>query len=434
MKCPECGNTIDDGLNTCPECGAGIGTQTSQPNLQKAYACTKCGEELEYITTYKQWYCYTCQTYADLPPPDERKIEIGKPLKPEDEPNLKLETEIEEEFDEGNNFTWDDEVKGKNEEENQNKLEEEYADEVDEEYEDEVDEAYDDDDEEGEIEFEVDDNSDLELDSDQESEVSEESEDSEENHILDAEMESGTNKPEQFQSESDLGESVIVDYEEVEIEEKEGSIELGESSIEDNPDIELEVELYEDELVAEDYLPKLEEKIRVTGKENDVELRIKALSKLHHAWIKVNKLKELSPNDPRILELETELRAAIKGEIEPIDGLVLADESMEDAIKIEKELKENIHIKVDDLYHFINSKIILARKIGFNVTELENKMDDISSIIARGEYLKANNELMLCLNEIKTLPITQSEILIGLEVREELIKELLEPISTGQKV
>ena len=72
MSCPNCGAQIEEYDDTCPVCGEVLhstpqdaGDQGSSGN----YVCQGCGEELEYITAYKQWYCYNCQNYVDLPPP-----------------------------------------------------------------------------------------------------------------------------------------------------------------------------------------------------------------------------------------------------------------------------------------------------------------------------------------------------------------------------
>ena len=71
--------------------------------------------------------------------------------------------------------------------------------------------------------------------------------------------------------------------------------------------------------------------------------------------------------------------------------------------------------------------MFLAKKIGFNVEELEEELDNISSLIARGEYHQAYGELDSLLKRIFELPQTQDEIMIGLDENSEIMKEFLEP-------
>jgi hypothetical protein len=231
-----------------------------------------------------------------------------------------------------------------------------------------------------------------------------------------------------FESDSDFEESITVDYEDVDYEEPEQSIELGESTIEDISESEVEVEFFNDESSTGEYFSISSDDLTVTGDENNNLLKKKAIAKLHQAWLKVNNLKNLNPDEPRVVALESELNEAVKGDFDAKDVIVLADESLEEAEKLEKEFQELIHVQVDSIYHIVHSKLILAKKIGFEVMELETKLDEISSIIAEGDYLKARNNLDLCLEEISALPKKQDEIMIGLDEQSDLIQELLEPL------
>jgi hypothetical protein len=159
------------------------------------------------------------------------------------------------------------------------------------------------------------------------------------------------------------------------------------------------------------------------------DLQEKAMNKLHDAWIKVNNLKGLILIHDRINELEAELKEALDGDLDPRDAIVLADESIEEITKLEKELKEKIHKSVSDLFHFVNSKIHLAKKIGFDVEELEEELDNISALIARSEYHRARGYLDKLLKRIFDLPKTQDEILIGMDEQSDILEELLQPQS-----
>jgi polyhydroxyalkanoate synthesis regulator phasin len=141
----------------------------------------------------------------------------------------------------------------------------------------------------------------------------------------------------------------------------------------------------------------------------------------------VNNLLGLVKDNTRLVELETELKTALKGELSPGEASTLADDSLEEVSKLEKEFKENIHADVSGLFHFVNSKIFLAKKIGFDVVDLEEDLDNISSLIARSEYHQSLKDLNELLQRVQNLPKTQDEIMIGLESDSEIISELLEP-------
>jgi hypothetical protein len=437
MHCPECNNIIADGSTTCPECGSSIDNHNSDAaetdlakpkshsDLSEGYACETCGEELEYITTYKQWYCYTCQTYADLPPPKESS-----------ELELELDDEldsIEEEFElEGVELTDSDEFTADDKDPTAGR---------DIDYKHDVDEEFD---------FEID-----ETDESEESEDSEESEEVltditgddageevlvvdedgdeifiEDDDILEPELEEIPDESESIEADSELDESITIDFEDVEFEEdEEHSIELGESNIEEIVDPEIEIEFYEEESNNNGYVPVLDEEIVL--KETDSEetiLKKKALAKLHQAWVRVSNLRSMYPTDSRILELESELKETFKSDFDAMDGIILAEESTEEAAKLEKEFSENLHSEVDNIYHFVYSKIILGKKAGFGVFDLENELDEISSQIARGEYLRAKKGLETCLAKIQGLPNAQKDVMANLDPGSELMMDLLEPL------
>lgn len=459
MLCPKCGIQIDDESGTCPECGAEIQIKTQTALNPETYTCDGCEEELEYITTYKQWYCYNCQTYLDLPPPGEEEVgpvqkeridsvqdEFDKDLETrvEDamdrektkEEGTEVSDEVEVEFESETAFSWDDGVsESADEEQEEPSRDIDSGEDFEPEPEEEIDLSWDEDEgtekenDEDELNFEIEGDAEIDFEVYAEDELDLEEEPKEgSNKILEPELESDYEQLEEFEPESDFDESIPVEYEDIENEEKDESIELGESTIEEDSEAELELEFYEEELMEGEYIQDLNEDVTVTGDENERSLKEKALTKLHLAWVRVNKLKKLNPNEPRILDLETELQEALKGEFDPMDGIILADESLEDAEKLEKELKESIHNNVDNLFHFVNSKIILARRIGFDVMELEDKLDDASSTIARGDYLEAKDNLQSCLSTIYELPKTQEDVLVTLEDRAEIIQELLEPL------
>ncbi|WP_455392820.1 zinc ribbon domain-containing protein, partial [[Eubacterium] cellulosolvens] len=69
MKCPECGALAAEDDVVCQSCGKPLAVPSENIQGPKTYNCDECNEELEYITTYKQWYCYNCQKYLDHPAP-----------------------------------------------------------------------------------------------------------------------------------------------------------------------------------------------------------------------------------------------------------------------------------------------------------------------------------------------------------------------------
>jgi predicted RNA-binding Zn-ribbon protein involved in translation (DUF1610 family) len=406
MNCPECEVQIlnDVNINECPNCGANIGKSSSTKASPEVYNCESCGEELEYITTYKQWYCYDCQSYVDHPAPTdngESKIDLdpgnidestsdpvqvhGQDLGEAQEPYEHEETSwaktekesIISDTEPNDDFEWVDDEEDEEDEE----------DEKDEDHEDE------------------------EVDEDEDS------------HYEDEDVEDDDETIDfEINDDVELGESVDEELrKEVEEFEPEPKIELGESSIEEVSENDVEVEFFED---GADF--EIEETDETVSTEPD--LLQKALAKAHSAWVKVNELKNLYPDDKHILKLEFELKEILKGDADPADTLIVAEESIEELTAIEKELLNNAHDEVSNIFHIINSKILLAKKIGFEVTNLEDRLDNVTSLIAMGQYKEAHKGLMTCSKNIRDLLEDQSEILIGLEEGSELIDELLEQL------
>ena len=334
MKCSECGELADEDATICHNCGKAFSNSAQDQQGPNKYYCDVCHEELEYITTYKQWYCYNCQNYVDLPIPSTTTDAEEVPVEvPEEVPSADSQPEV----------AWDGE-------------EDTLVDENDKIYEEEYDDTKD----------------------------------------TDASTIENT-----ISEESRVDEIVAMSDEEV--------------------DFEIDPDYNEIDVAETTSIPK--------QTDLDTDIKKKALSKLHQAWLKVNNLKGLKSDIERISQLEVELESALKGDYDPKDIIILADESLDELVKLEKVLKEEIHNEISNLFHFVNSKILLAKKIGFNVNILEDKLDTFSSLIAMGEYHRARSELEACLQNIFELPKTQNEIMIGLNEQSDLIQELLEPQS-----
>ena len=390
MKCPNCSSQLSEDMEFCPECGKAIDSSKQKLNGSGKYYCNNCKEELEYISAYKQWYCYNCQNYVDLPEP-KKESDSKQDIISEDGEEL----EISE--DDATPISWDDEPI---------KIDSEIGDS-----------------EEIESEPQSIDRSEIE-ESDQQEAVEDvgwddtvEADDNESSFIIEGEVI------------SDQDEDVTVEIaddseQDLELEQKPSTGDDDESPKEPiiagpiagvEPGVDIIENLSADQVVVEidqDYAP-VEETIEITDHtqipESDVEtsrLRKIAVNKLHKAWVKVTNLKGLNPKDPRVLQLGDDLKSALEGNFDPRDCIILAEESIEEAEKLEKELKDNIHRGVSDMFHFINSKIILAKKIGFNVEQLEEELDNVTSLIARSEYHRARFELETCLKKILDLEVT----------------------------
>lgn len=407
MKCSECSETVEDGAEICPNCGKPLSTSAQEPEDDKKYYCYDCNDELEYISTYEQWYCYTCLKYVADPKPAEARepsevIAMKSELEePESQEPVKSEAEIA--WDEGVGISTDEDDS-----------------EIPTEVEITVDLSTTADDSGGEgTETELSWDEAIELDegaSESEIIINEEAQ---EDFEITSEPEeplpehSAEAKPEE---DSEASEEIIMAG-------PIAGIDSGVDDIETVPIEEVELEIDEDSM-SSDMAELTSEYIEAI---NDVELKKKAFDKLHQAWLKVNNLKGLKQDDTRISEIETELKSALEGKLDPGELIVLADESLEDSVKLEKELLEKIHKDISDLFHFVNSKILLAKKIGFNIENLEEELDNMTSLIAMGEYHQARHELNALLNKIYDLPKAQDEIMIGLEENSEIIQELLQP-------
>ena len=400
-------------------------------NQQSAvkYYCEVCKDELEYINTNKQWYCYMCQRYESHPAPSEQPP-VSKPLTPAPEPQPKFESQPEKEPQPEKK----PEVEPKPEQEPEKVPE--VAGQVpestpatqvpaeDDDTSQTVDWSFDDTDEQPENE------------TGPETETlpckDEDSEDAEDAEIVeyssdeavDFEYEEGSEEGSEeieFEAESVTEIENGIEFEpESEFEAEESDVIILTSSGDES-----EVEQDKGYLLATEKRVETEPELILPKTAHD--LKRKALNKLHDAWLKVNNLKGLILIHDRINELEAELKQALDGDLDPRDAIVLADESIEEITKLEKELKEKIHQSVSDLFHFVNSKIHLARKIGFKVDELEEELDNISALIARSEYHRARKYLDELLKRIYDLPKTQDEILIGMDEHSDILNELLQP-------
>ena len=208
---------------------------------------------------------------------------------------------------------------------------------------------------------------------------------------------------------------------EIEDLEPEPVLELGESTIEEVGIEEVEIEFQEEDSDTDSDEDSDDESVTP-------ELKKRAMSKLHSAWLRLNSIKEIYPGNEQLLSIETELKDLLSGNNNPRDVIIIADESLEEMNIIEKELQNDSFGDVTNLFHFVNSKIALAKKIGFDVTDLEDDLDNVSSFIAMSKFPDAKAGLIGCMAKIRQLPKEQDEILIGLDEDSEQIKDLLEPM------
>ncbi len=425
MKCSECGELADDDEDVCPNCGNILKSKSTDQQKSNKYYCDVCKEELEFISTYKQWYCYNCQKYADLPiptkitePPQLQQEQEQERLKGKDAPDevppeeeiLKPAPEVifkkeeegvetKEDADEGasdvielpDEFESPEEYTDKKELNLEERDEEGTMDEVSWEDAIELQDSSSDEDTDGSVN---DAESEKEIDTD---EITEET-----GEVIELEAE--------FETTS--GEVFSVDMEKPKEEYNKEST---------SDDIILEVA--QDYQSPEDYTPT----IIPEASDEDAGLKKLALAKLHQAWLRLNSLKTLKEDDERLLQLEADLKSAIDGNLDAKDTIVLATESLEDVTKLEKDIKEDLRRDISELYHFVSAKIMMAKKTGFNVVDLEEELDNVSSEIAKGKYQQASEILKTCLQKISDLPNTQNEILIGLDEQSETIKELKKP-------
>jgi hypothetical protein len=395
---------------------------------------------LEYITAYKQWYCYNCQTYVDLPEQKESDkttaasdtesgnepgtlpdtpTPIAEDSKPDTTDNIDI-IELATPSDDATvtEISWDDAV------------------ELDEEID--IDAGEDAEDQDGNEEEDTE-----EQDGDEQKGVEEEQEDTgvdlnDENVEIDdtdtletidfnetSDVHFDSESESEHNSEEPTTDNVIMAG-------TFAGVDLSSDTIENLSADQVEIEIDNDYAPAVEILEIPEHDSPKEPVTQDPDLKRKAIAKLHQAWVKVTSLKGLTVSDPRVLQLEEDLKRFLDGKYDPLDCIVVADESIEESNKLEKELREIFHQEISDLFHFVNSKIFLARKIGFNVEALEEHLDNISSLIARGEYHQARSELEYCLIEIKALPEEQDEIMIGLDLQSDIMQELLEPPNTNK--
>jgi hypothetical protein len=459
MNCPKCGEHVEDDLDDCPSCGASLNDGSDTTQSEPLYHCEECQEELEYISTYKQWYCYNCQNYVDLPAPGESPATktIEEPTT-SDELEDQFERSIEPSSeDHSTAIDDDDNVEDGLVEENGHDFEDTEEDETSPEISWNENEGEDDDDEQNDINDGVE----VDLPEDDESD-DEDSEFGLKEEELKWDEAFDTDDDEETDSESDAVEVTLPseddfsedDDDDSDLESEDKAIKLPETSVPDiseteNVELELDDEPseYEDN-EEEDELAISEDDFsdEISDEPGDLEgddeplIIIEEppqtlesgsdngfLDRLHQAWVQVNNLKGLAPENARLSELEEELNIALKGDLEPDNALQLAEDSLKEVPCLEKELKESIHHKVSELFHFVNSKIFLAKKIGFEVEEIEENLDNTSSLIARSEYHQARKNLEELLQQILDLPNTQDEIMIGLDENDEAIAELLEP-------
>jgi hypothetical protein len=376
MKCSECGEPVADDAKVCPHCGKNL---TAPPNKQLdsiKFYCYACNDELEFVSAYKQWYCYTCQKYVKDPKP-------AAPTEPkpaaEEEPIIGSPPEID----------WNGDVDADAKDSNSIKITNTAI--TEESLKEEPDSGKSDEDE-SETELSWDDA----IESDDSRSIDDKTEP----------MEEPVSTEDIIISGPIAGIDLVTD-------------EITNLSIED---VELEID---PESMSADMAELSSERVQL---KDDTELKKKALAKLHQAWLKVNNLKAKYPGDDQILHLESKLKNLIGGARDPQDSIILADESIDEAVKLEKKLQEVIHREISDLFHFVNSKIHLAKKIGFNIENLEEELDNISSLIAMSEYHKARRDLEALLQKIFELPKAQDEIMIGLEEQSDIIQELLAPL------
>jgi hypothetical protein len=441
MKCPDCGEIVTDDLGICPHCGSEMPDESNtQPKEIKHY-CEVCNEELEFISTYKQWYCYNCQNYVDLPPPDQ---DAAPASKPEPEPEVELEMPSSPAPDLEETHDADSPEIGLDQDDIEFEVDDDSAEDIGSEATDIVlpesmDTTSDDSGEELTWDDAIEINESVVDESEEHDEMPDEpmaeAEEPEDSIPIDTDSLNVTpSMPEALGNEFDA---------DVESEgsPEEDTIELPETSVPDisaSEEVELELDddsiaMVSDESVPAEIETEIADEIEVIFEESvgetatDASEHRSAINKLHDAWLRVNNLLGLVKDNTRLVELETELKTALKGELSPGEASTLADDSLEEVSKLEKEFKENIHADVSGLFHFVNSKIFLAKKIGFDVVDLEEDLDNISSLIARSEYHQSLKDLNELLQRVQNLPKTQDEIMIGLESDSEIISELLEP-------
>ncbi len=395
MNCPECNTSLNDDITTCPTCGANVAKDRFTSSQTTSYHCDKCGEELEFISAYRKWYCYNCQIYLNFPPPGEPVIkkqtaEISKvTVKSESKTDNEI---IESSMELGSEEDMDraDSVDGVDvgDEKEDAKAEDgkEDADDSDQINDDDI--SYD------------------------------ENELHENDNINFFEMNEDT--VEWSGTAVELETDEIIDN---------PIIKLGESSIEEVSEEEVEIEFEElsesnEELIFE---PESIEELE------SPDLKNKAMAKLHAAWIKLDILLTKYPSNQQLQSIETELKEAMKGNISSCDVLILAEDNIDEIDRIDKELQQNIFSDVSTVFHFVNSKIAIARKIGFEVGSLEDAMDNVSSYIAMGKFSEASKALHECLLRIRALPDSQGDLVHELTEKQEQLTDMLEPLP-GKKV
>jgi hypothetical protein len=409
------------------------------PTAAKQYFCDECKEELEYITTYKQWYCYNCQKYVTI-------SEQAAAPKPESEAPVQLSDEVAE-SESDSTVSWDsgDQPGSKEDEEELEGPEttevfddDGELDHLDERDESEESEGSEEPDDSGEVTDDNPEGSELTWDETVEFDVTEDVDDEEfeeEPQVIPLEstsIEDAEVKYEKINNSSIPNGTQFVATELAAAQETQKSPVLQQkiediqpSNLAQEPEEDLEFEIDQDSIELED--AEQAPKSGITKGESKPKSSKETLNKLHQAWIRVNNLQGLIPNNERINTMASELKNALKGSIEPQDAAALAEKRLSEITVLEKEFKEIIHHNVSELFHFVNSKLNLAKKIGFTVDTLEEELDSISSLIARSEYHLAGKNLEELLQKIQTLPKTQDEIMIGLEEKSAIIQELLEP-------
>jgi hypothetical protein len=397
MECPDCGEPITDADSTCSSCGKSLVDLNLENQDSNEYNCRSCGEELEFISTYKQWYCYNCQEYVDLPEPTSNDIKSDQKERTEE---LK---------------------------DDQNSLELAFDDEEDSEsdLEPTADISWDQGEETAEENFEGDVGEGI-------------SDDTPENDAHNVEEPNGFGMADSEDDPvEDIGETELSwddgdeSTDDEEVEEEYDNPELSEETTHEEVEMkvpseeeEIEIDFGSDDSYSDEEIEISTETIEIDDSLGD---DTSVLSQLHRAWLKVNNILGLAPDDERVIKLEIKLKNALEGELEQNDAIILASSSLEEVAKLEKELKDMIHYNVSELFHFVKSKLNLAKKIGFTVDDLDEELDNVSSLIARSEYHQAHGYLEGLLARVLELPKTQDEIMIGLDEDSEIILELLEP-------
>jgi hypothetical protein len=412
MQCPECGIQLEETQSSCPDCGAELIGNLNANKSSKVYTCENCNEELEYISTYKQWYCYNCQVYVDLPAPGDDETESERSQTSTDIKGTGSITEIEHNdmLEKEENDDFDTGPKDESQEDIENESDD-WLNDDDEDFDWEVDS----DGSETDASFELDEGSSLEEDA--EIVVDNAHQDEKPESFDEAGIEYDEVDDIYFSPQQD--ENLRHEIEDIE---PEPVLELGESTIEEVGIEEIEIEFQEDDF-GSDLDEDSDEDLPVTP-----ELKKNAMTKLQAAWFRLNSIKENYPNNEQLLSIEAELKDLLSGDNNPRDVIIIADECLEEMNSIEKELQQDSFGDVTNLFHFVNSKIALAKKVGFDVTDLEDDLDNISSFIAMSKFNDAKTGLIGCIDKIRRLPNEQDEILIGLEEDSEQIKDLLEPM------